>query len=236
MNCIEFRQLKLSDPSFESATADEHRDSCETCAQFEEEILSLDLKVDQALSVVVPEGLAARIVLNRSLKQPQRMSTRRVWLSMAASFIAISVISYQFLQQTPTADPLLAHANHKPHEFYGAEHQAITQERLADVLKSINAEGEVENVVYAAICPVDGEEAVHLVIKDGKDQYTVMLLPELSPSKTFDVDDGMWRGYISPHPAGALAVLADSDHTHAVSRLKEMSEKYQNTFYLIAET
>ena len=58
----------------------------------------------------------------------------------------------------------------------------------------------------------------------------MMLIPQYSPTKTYDIDDGMWRGYISPHPAGAIAVIADSDHTHAVARLKEVKGKYWSAF------
>lgn len=236
MNCLEFRQLKLCEPSLDLRFEDalEHRDQCSNCAQFDNEISELDYKTHQALSVAVPEGLAARILLSRSLKQPQRKPTRRLWLSMAASFFAIAALSYQFMQETPMAEPLLAHINHKPHEFYGAEHQTISNERVLKVLSTFNIEANLENIVYAAVCPVDGEEAAHIVIKDGKDQYTVMLIPQYSPSKTFDIDDGMWRGYISPHPAGAIAVIADSNHTHAVARLKEAKTKYWSAFNLIA--
>lgn len=235
MNCLEFRQLKLCDPNTEDAAANNHRDSCDACAQFEQEISGLDQTINQALSVAVPEGLAARILLNRSLKQPQRKPTRWLWLSMAASFFAIVAVSYQLYQETPLAAPLLAHINHKPHEFYGAEHHAIANDELQQVLNTFGIEASIENVVYAAVCPVDGDEAAHIVIKDGKDQYTVMLLPQYSPSKTYDIDDGMWRGYISPHPAGAIAIIADSDHTHAVARLKEIKNKYSSAFNLVAD-
>lgn len=240
MNCLEFRQLKLCEPSlegrFEDQSALEHRDQCSTCAQFDNEISELDYRTHQALSVAVPEGLAAKILLNRSLKQPQRKPTRWLWLSMAASFFAIVTLSYQLMQDTAVAEPLLAHINHKPHEFYGAEHGAISNERVLKVLKTFNIEADLENIVYAAICPVDGEEAAHIVIKDGKDQYTVMLIPQYSPSKTFDIDDGMWRGYISPHPIGAIAVIADSNHTHAVAGLKTATTKYWSAFSLLAGT
>ena len=152
MNCLEFRQLKLSEPTTEDAEALAHQSSCNTCAQFEKEISELDASMNQALSVAVPEGLAARILLNRSLKQPQRKPTRWLWLSMAASFFAITFLSYQFYQETPISEPLLAHINHKPHEFYGAEHKAIANDKLQDVLDTFQIQAEIENVVYAAIC------------------------------------------------------------------------------------
>ncbi len=236
MNCIEFRQKILSDPYSESALADAHRDNCERCREFEDEISNLDGNINQAMSVEVPEGLAARVMLNHSLQQTPRKPTRRLWLSMAASLFAATVIAYQvFFQQNGMQEPILAHADHQPHEFYSAEHLPISNDQLESVLGAFNASGSIENVVYASICPLNGERAAHLVIKDGEDQYTVMLIPDRSPGKVFEMNNAIWRGFVSPHPAGALAVLADASHLNAVARLETMRTRFQDSVYLSAE-
>jgi hypothetical protein len=236
MNCLEFRQVKLSDPYTQDPVADAHRDGCEGCTQFEQEISTLDANIHKSLSVEVPEGLAARILLNQSLKHSPRMPTRRLWLSMAASFFLASFAVYQYLlPELSIEDQLLSHVNHQPHEFYGAAHTPIENDVLQEILREINAEGEIENVVYAALCPINGEDAAHLVIKNGENQYTVMLIPEYSPGNVFAVNNEIWRGYISPYPAGAIAVLADASHPEAMEKLKEMSKQYQGSFRLVAE-
>ena len=237
MNCLEFRQIKLSDPYAPDAALDQHRDGCDLCSQFEQEISIRDANIHKALSVEVPEGLAARILLNQSLQKVSRMPTRRLWLSMAASFFLVTFAVYQFLLPGGTVaveEQLLAHINHQPHDFYGEEHTPIENNQLQKVLKTINAEGEIDNVVYAAVCPLDGEQAAHLVIKNGEDQYTVMLIPEYSPRNVFEVNNDIWRGYISPHPAGAIAVLAYASHPGAINKLKTISERYHDSFQLTA--
>ncbi|MEO2176240.1 MAG: DUF3379 family protein [bacterium] len=237
MYCLEFRQIKLSDPYTPDPAMDQHRDGCDFCSQFEQEISTLDANIHKALSVEVSEGLAARILLNQSLQKVSRMPTRRLWLSMAASFFLVTFMVYQFLlpgRAVAIEEQLLAHINHQPHDFYGEEHTPIENDQLQRVLKAINAEGEIDNVVYAAVCPLDGEQAAHLVIKNGEDQYTVMLIPEYSPGNVFEVNNDIWRGYISPHPAGAIAVLADASHSNAVSKLRTISERYHGSFNLTA--
>ena len=51
----------------------------------------------------------------------------------------------------------------------------------------------------------------------------------------YTVDAQLWRGYISPHPAGALAVLAEAKDEHAIARVREVTGKLQAAIYLTAE-
>lgn len=236
MNCLEFRHLILTDPYRKDSEAEAHLATCVKCTAFRQEVLDLDSDIEKALSIEVPDGLADRILLNQSLKPAN--DSRWLRYGIAASFFAALVISASLLT-TPgsiaEAGPMLAHAAHKPHEFYGSEHETIGPDELATTLARLNMTASIDHVVYAAICPIDGERAVHLVIKDGEDQYTVMLLPEHSPSKMYTVNDDLWRGYISPHPAGALVVLAAADDEHAIERVREMTSKLQSSIYLTAE-
>ncbi|MCH7744412.1 MAG: DUF3379 family protein, partial [Proteobacteria bacterium] len=85
MNCLEFRQLKLSDPDCISEEASLHRSGCPECARFEREIHELDASVHMALTVAVPEGFAAKVLLNQSLQAHPRRPKRWYWMSMAAN-------------------------------------------------------------------------------------------------------------------------------------------------------
>jgi hypothetical protein len=238
MNCLEFRHLILTDPSANPSEAKAHLETCAQCTRFKQEILDLDSDIEKALSVEVPEGLAARILLNQSLKQTPHLQQRWVQFAMAASFVVAAVLGATLLTvQGPGggAERMLVHANHQPHEFSDSEHEPISNEELEVMMAQLHLTASLDNVVYAAICPIDGERAAHLVIKDDEDQYTVMLVPEHSPSKMYTVDDKLWRGYISPHPAGALAVLANAEDEQAVARIREVTAKLQSAIYLSAE-
>ncbi|MFT4799586.1 MAG: tRNA pseudouridine-54 N-methylase [bacterium] len=238
MNCIEFRHLILADPYAKPSKAEAHLATCAQCTRFKQEILNLDSDIEKALSVEVPEGLAARILLNQSLKQTRRQPPRWAQFAIAASFLAAAIFGATLLSVQESGngtDALLAHASHQSHEFIDGDHQPISNEDLEVMMAQLHITASLDNVVYAAICPIDGKNAVHLVIKDGDDQYTVMLVPEHSPSKMYTVDDKLWRGYISPHPAGALAVLAEANDKQAVARIREVTDKLQSAIYLSAE-
>ncbi len=273
MNCLEFRQLVLVDPY--DPELEVHAESCQQCTKFRADVLDMDSDIEKALAVEVPEGLAARVLLNQSLSDKKKPVTVWVRYSMAASFAAALIFgAYLFTQESepvspelavttqsvnapmikdepqakaegmdmikkhmapaPGTNPYLAHAMHQPHEFYGSEHKPIDDESLERLMNRFELTASIDHVVYAAICPLDGEDAAHLVIKDGTDQYTVMLLPDRSPGKMYTVDDDTWRGYVSPHPAGALAVLAEADDPDAVNRIREVADKMQSAIYLTA--
>ena len=65
MNCLEFRQLALADPYDPALT--EHAAGCVKCTKFRQEILDMDSDLEKAFAIPVPEGLAARVLLNQSL-------------------------------------------------------------------------------------------------------------------------------------------------------------------------
>ncbi|MBV1878786.1 MAG: DUF3379 domain-containing protein [Pseudomonadales bacterium] len=254
MNCLEFRQQILVDPYTKFGPAENHLSQCERCQDFANEIKNLDANIYQALNVSVPEGLGAKVHLKQSLSEQNNPHKPQLWLALAASLMAVAVFMYQLVapsavQPNPTsaivslvnqlAEPVIAHVNHKSHDFYAVDHQPISNTDLQSVLSGLSAEIgtkiSVENVLYAAICPVDGTRATHLIVKDGSDKYTVVLIPDHAPSKAFEIDDELWRGYISPHPAGAIAVLAAATDNHAVARIKEINDQYIQSFYLSAE-
>lgn len=285
MNCLEFRQLALADPY--DPALDAHGEGCQQCSSFRSEILDMDSDIEKALKVEVPEGLAARVLLNQSMATEK---TPSYWVrySMAASFGAALVFGALFLndpgledqrdatdhivataeipasnlaseldaemakkaemdekvkkmmmEHTQVAaglDPFLAHAHHQPHDFYGSEHQPIGDVELERLMNQFEITASIDNVVYAAVCPFEGENAVHLVIRDtDQEQYTVMLLPDQSPGKMYAVNDDIWRGYVSPHPAGALAVLAEADDPLAVDKVREVADRMQTSIYLTAD-
>ena len=87
MNCLEFRRKTLIDPGNQTPAMTMHQDTCSTCANFFEQMSRQDELIREAIDIDVPEGFAARILLNQSLQSQSRRPTRWYWLSLAASFL-----------------------------------------------------------------------------------------------------------------------------------------------------
>lgn len=232
MNCLDFRRFRLSDPYSTDAESLSHRAECEACRGFEIEVRKLDKQISRALTVEVPEGLAARILLNQSLQSKPRKPTRWYWLSMAASFfLAAGVIGFMSVTEAVEED-LVQHLNWEE-PIVNSMMMPVQQPQIRQVLNSVNLESiaTLENVIFASTCIINGQLVAHLVVEDEDHQFTLVLLPQklIDVDKVLEFDRERWRGVISPYQSSStMAVLASAhdaasfDSIHALmKRLKD---------------
>src|SRR5215510_4503999 len=83
MDCLTFRRLKSSAPRDVSPEMSRHTQGCEACASFARDIDEFELRLEEAVRIRVPDGLAEAIILRH--RRPQRPSRARQWLQIAAS-------------------------------------------------------------------------------------------------------------------------------------------------------
>ncbi len=188
MNCLEFRRKTLIDPGDPSPAMAMHKEQCPNCAKFAEQIAHQDELIKEAVDIDVPEGFAARILLNQSLQAQSRRPTRWYWLSLAASFFVALMLFPLFTSDDP--EPVIAsHAYHGPeilvhmeahdvlHTHYDSMAKAMDVEQvLADANTAMPT--EFGNVIYAATCVIEGELVAHLLMKNGNSEYVVFLIPQ----------------------------------------------------------
>lgn len=236
MNCLEFRQLKLSDPYIQDIDADIHRDGCHACQQFEAEIEQLDQNVSAALKVAIPDGFAAKILLNQSLQDNPRLPMRRFWLSgMAASFFALIIVASIYNSNNEHAQLSQSIIEHMPHEneHVLGLHQRIENAEIQSVLASVNltTNDDLGKVVYATTCKLDGQLIAHLVVERDGQQFTMIVAPfnELETSETFNTPE--WRGFITPQQRGTLSVIAKSTIA-SPEQLVRVTNLYRNSFLI----
>lgn len=210
MNCLEFRRSRLSDPNSNDPVLLAHRGECAPCRAFEAGIHELDGKIAKAFAVDVPEGLAARIMLNRSLKSRTRRPTVVQWLSMAASlFLAVSLLALWSLGARPEVE-LVRHMEME-RSFVDGTLMPVHEPQLRQVLNSVNLEvvGSIGDVQFASTCVIDGQLVAHLVIRDADGELTVLLLPAHLVDEDREFARDAWKGLITPGiEGGSVAVMA----------------------------
>jgi len=228
MNCLDFRRFRLSDPFSTDAELLSHRVACEACHSFENEVRQLDRQISRALTVEVPEGLAARILLNQSLQSKSRKPTRWYWLSMAASFFLASiVIVYQMTVIQPVEQVLVQHLEMEQSAVHDMM-MPVQQPQIRQVLNSINLDTttSMENVVFASTCIIQGELVAHFVIEDENNQFTLVLLPQKMVDEVLEFGNESWRGVISPHQSGnSMAVLASAQNSASFDSMHALIKK-----------
>lgn len=232
MNCLEFRRRTLIDPNDPHPARLAHKETCERCARFSEQMLYQDELIREAADINAPEGFAARILLNQSLQSQSRRPTRWYWLSLAASFLLAVVLIPPLLQQEPAFEERLAvHMEH--HNVLESEHDvfAASPEGIAEVLAGADTAlpPEIGNIRYAATCIVDGETMAHLMVEHDDGDYVVFLVPERQlPSYAFETDD--WTGEVTPILARSMVVMGmarQTDPTRVRSLTEHLSHQFQ---------
>ncbi len=220
MNCLQFRRLKLTDPCQPNQEADAHRDSCPVCSAFEKEILILEENVRSALTVAPPEGFAARILLNQSLKHPRR-PTRWYWISTAASFF-IATLAFLFVTGESLDAQVIGHMEHEANWIH-AQSDEISTDEVRSVLRSVGGDTNVpfDSVTFASKCPMGERWIAHFVIVEDDVPYTVILVPDeiharIPVTQVFRSD--LWQGIIKPHALGNLVVVMAARQSTSYSR------------------
>lgn len=225
MNCLDFRRIRLSDPYATDSELLKHRSDCAACRAFEGEIRSLDRKIAKAFTVEVPEGLAARILLNHSLKSRSRLPTRLQWLAMAASVVlAIGVAVYWVAGRERPEQKLVQHLQMEQRGIDSIL-MPIHEPQLRQVLNSVNLDivKSIGEVQFASTCVIDGRLVAHLVIKDARNRYTLLLAPTSLGPLNLEFDRDEWHGVIAASVAGgSVAVLARDDSGTDFDTMREL--------------
>ncbi len=225
MNCIEFRQLKLADPNAPSEEANDHKSRCTTCAGFERDIHRLDDSIHTALSVAVPEGFAAKVLLNQSLQSHPRRPTRWYWLSMAASFF-LAIFIFQLSPADALDDEIITHLDNEAHQVHGKTGDIGVPE-IRSVLLAIGGDLDqpIGKVTYASKCLMDGQLVAHFVVENSGNPYTLIVIPQ-SSKRQLVFEDEHWKGIITPHATGTIAIVAHVQAGDITPELQRLSQRY----------
>lgn len=222
MNCLEFRQQKLSDPEASTPEQTEHRETCPRCQRFERDLLQLDADVRDAFAVPVPEDLEARILLKQSfddsLDRPHNVTvtpsrSRWQWLGLAASVATVAIlfgIANQPKPETTLAQRLTAHLGIEE-MLASMRSEPVSDAAIRQALaqSGINTAISLENVMHAKACTVNGRLVAHLVVRDGENDLSLLLTPFAVDGET-SFSEGGYDGILEPTDFGSIAVLTPS--------------------------
>jgi len=213
MNCLEFRRRFESEPGLRDPALDRHHRECRGCASFTTRVLRFDRRLQAAMRVDVPEGLASRVLLRQSFKA---RSTRPWWRRHHAYAIAAALllsIGAATMNSQPQSDgtelgrEVVAMATMATYAL--APTARVSEQQINAVLRPVGLaiSGKVGRVTFAGRCKIKGRKAGHLVIRGTHAPIVVFLMPHQRVARVEVVHGSELDALLLPAPGGAIAVV-----------------------------
>lgn len=230
MNCLACRRMLLSSPRENATALHEHIEQCAECTRLTRDVQAFDRRLARAMRLPVPDGLAERILL-------PRLATRR-WHYGAAAAALVAAIAFGAMAPAllESEEPALAVTAVGPfHPAIEAIAMVVEQEpallkegRMGDPrvlerkLKELGLELNKSNISirYIGKCQLLGSDCDHLVLVTPEGHVSVLLMGDEHPSQRVLVADRRMTALLSPAPAGAYIVVAESPK--AVKRAQKL--------------
>ena len=221
MNCLYFHREKLADPRRLSVAAQDHASDCASCLAFAQSVDESEAQIERALATPVPEGLAARVLLQR---RNAALPAWRAW-ALAASIVLGIAVGFNTLK-IAGPDPDAKYA------AYAIEHVVESPESFTTLLNTGNdaldmamrsVGGRIKEplgrVRYIKLCPVGEDFGWHIVFETPQGLATLILVPNRHIGSAKSVFLSGWSALVRPIRKGYYAVVTDSPHaTEIVDR------------------
>lgn len=223
MNYSEFSRQLLIDPRApELAEAARQRVGADAPTQLAE-ALAFEHRIEQALAVAVPDGLAERILAalpeTAHAIAPGARATRRWWpLALAASLAMVTLTATLVWRSAPapsSTEQLIAdtvqHLSHEPYALTRTDRVPTTlvERMFAEAGLHLNQSGLALN--YLNRCPLERNWSVHMVMQQASGPVTVMFVPGEQQVERMDTRHDMVAVRTLPYASGALVLLAESN-------------------------
>ncbi len=176
MNCLDFRRAAGAGPRALPLEAMAHAAVCAACHAVLERQRDLDLRLEDALRIPVPEGLAERVLVARGAT---RARMRPTW-AVAAGIVLVAALAWAvppLFAGHGLAGEALAHVHEEPQSFRirMSPPAALLATDLA--AQGLRLAADLGEVTYATLCPMATGTARHLVISTPEGPVTLLLLP-----------------------------------------------------------
>jgi hypothetical protein len=237
-DCANYRRSMLADPLSRDPALRAHRDNCRECAGFADRLAIFETRISRAMrwgrgaNDGAGDGTTAGAsaisspsrAVHRELPQRRRGPAAR-WLAIAASVlvaVGAAAILWVAVPRASLAQDVVAHMADEP-QAWRITDAAVNPGRLAGVLQDAHLRlgSDAGLVSYANSCAFRGHDVPHLVVQDGANPVTVMVLVHEHAPKPVSFDEQGYRGFIVPIPGhGALAVLTHGPHADPAAALE----------------
>jgi len=215
MNCLAARRIISTDITDKSSEFMQHVANCSACKSFYEKQLKFNAVLKKAVEVDVPEGLAARIMVEHQMNQKKENSKKKYsWSAIAASIMLVFTVATVTTLQSPPAiaGVILEHVHDEM--FLLEDKKRVTLESLNQLLKphGVIADENIGVATHAGNCMIQDKLGVHIVFAGENAPVTLIVFPEpLDRSKKVKIGDDMFKGVLMNTKKGTLALISEDE-------------------------
>lgn len=216
MNCTEFQRRLLIDPRAPDMAAAADARVCADAPALLAEALAMEHRIEEALEVPVPAGLAERVLAALPADALPAPPSRRWWpVALAASLALVGWLSLALLRTPdPTGALIAASVEHLSHEPYALTRDeqvpdTLVERMFSDAGLRIDSAGLA--LSYLNRCPLEQRWSVHMVMPAPDGPVTVMYVIGESRVERMDTRQAMVAVRTLPFADGALVLLAESN-------------------------
>ena len=212
MDCLEFRRRLAGEPRAREAEFVAHRDSCHAgCTEAWWRAQRLERRIEAALAVEAPAGLAERILLAQTTRMRVRTRRWQVALALAASLLlAVGVGTFGW-NRNAQADPLpaMSVAHVRGEAFALARTQPVSDAELRHdfAARGVDLHSMPQGAVFVRDCDVGPWRTVHLVFRVNNEPVTALYFVGRDRAHTRDFHHAGWQGRELPLDHGTLLLL-----------------------------
>jgi hypothetical protein len=182
MDELEFRRILYADPNSTdervlAAIADDPKKK-----EFYKELKQLDINMNQASQVKVPDNLVHKLILRQTMQTRKSSKARhRLQLAMAASVAFVIGVSFTMWQQNNLLDlskQAIAHVHHEGGYALDAQENISLQQVNAKLAKFGGEFSEdIGRVYYANFCDFENVRSLHMVVEGENGKVSVFIVP-----------------------------------------------------------
>ena len=211
MNCLSARRIISTDINEKSTAFVQHLHACASCKSFYERQLKFNRTLTAAVEVDVPEGLAARVLVEQRIHQKKSRDKKYRWTAMAASIMLVFAVgTVTTLHSPPTlASVIVEHVKAEASILH--DQDDVTLAELNELLKphGVRADASIGRVTHAGNCLIQGKLGVHLVFAGKNAPVTLIVISHELDDDKVTIDDEEFKGVIMSTQRGVLALLSE---------------------------
>jgi len=210
MNCLEFHRAKLADPRRLPDDAAAHARGCADCAAFARSIDTGERRVEEALAVPAPDGLADRVLL----RARGGRAAWKIWGLAAGVALAVglglSAMLYRSEMPEPYARQAIAHVAMEPESLQTLNTR--DGQALGELIRASGGtlKAPLGNVRYVRLCPVGAGTGLHIVFETPEGLATLLIVPAQPLAGVEQAASRDWASLARPAGRGHYAVVTPS--------------------------